>query len=43
MQFEIDGKGIPAGMFERKWIAHFSGAEVDLISKVWMYVNANFF
>jgi len=33
VQFEVTGKGIPDGMFERKWVAHFAGSEVDLISK----------
>ena len=33
MQFEVDGKGIPTGFFERKWIAHFAGEELELVSK----------
>ena len=33
VQFEVNGKGVPEGFFERKWIAHFAGDELELISK----------
>lgn len=31
VEFQLDGDGIPSAMFERKWIAHFSSDELDLI------------
>jgi hypothetical protein len=31
VEFAPDGDGIPLNMFERKWIAHFSGDELELI------------
>ena len=33
VEFEPTGEGIPSGMFERKWIAHFAGDELELIKK----------
>jgi hypothetical protein len=33
VEFEVDGKGIPSGMFERKWMAHFAGEELELVAK----------
>jgi len=31
VEFKPDGDGIPSAMFEKKWIAHFSSDELDLI------------
>lgn len=31
VEFQPDGDGIPSAMFEKKWIAHFSSDELDLI------------
>ena len=31
VEFEPNSEGIPPNMFERKWMAHFSGEELDLI------------
>lgn len=31
VEFQPDGDGIPSAMFEKKWIAHFSSEELDLI------------
>ena len=31
VEFEINSEGIPPNMFERKWMAHFSGDELELI------------
>ena len=33
VQFEVNGKGIPEGFFERKWIAHFAGEELEMVMK----------
>jgi len=33
VEFAVDGDGIPANMFDKKWIAHFSAEELELISK----------
>ena len=33
VEFEPSGEGVPPGMFERKWIAHFAGEELELIKK----------
>jgi len=33
VEFEPTSAGVPAGMFERKWTAHFAHDELDLVSK----------
>ena len=33
VEFAPDGPGVPAGMFARKWLAHFSGEELELVQK----------
>lgn len=33
VEFQPDDEGIPKGMFERKWAAHFSAAELELLSR----------
>jgi hypothetical protein len=32
VEFQIDGEGIPEGMFDRKWQAHFCAEELELVS-----------
>ncbi|KAJ1430987.1 hypothetical protein B484DRAFT_45728 [Ochromonadaceae sp. CCMP2298] len=31
VEFLPDGEGVPAGMFERKWLVHFEASELDLV------------
>ena len=34
VEFQPTSNGIPVGMFDRKWIAHFAGDELELIKRV---------
>jgi ribosomal protein L21E len=33
IEVDVDGPGVPQGLFEKKWQGHFSGEELELVKK----------